>query len=116
MNSLTRAINMQIRFTATMEENGYETQTTFYQDFSIADIFGTEAVKDTYYRAFNEWKDTLVYVTELSMVLNHKIWEHYHAKNEDYTVLYDRLWKQLDEWCVDNLKGSDLDYYLRVTD
>lgn len=36
--------------------NGYETITTFYEDFSIADAFGIHAIKDTYTRAFNEWK------------------------------------------------------------
>ena len=37
--------------------NGYEMQTTFWQDFSIADRFGIDAVKDTYNRAFKEWKN-----------------------------------------------------------
>ena len=35
-------------------ENGYETFTTFWMDFSIADKFGVNAVNDTYIRAFNE--------------------------------------------------------------
>ena len=32
----------------------YECQTTFWQDFTIADKFGLEAVKDTYRRAKEE--------------------------------------------------------------
>ena len=28
--------------------NGYEMQTTFWQDFSIADRFGIDAIKDTH--------------------------------------------------------------------
>ena len=35
---------------------GYEEKTTFWDDFSIADAFGMVAIKDTYRRAFNEWK------------------------------------------------------------
>lgn len=31
-----------------MNVNGYETKTTFWEDFSIADVFGVSAVKDTY--------------------------------------------------------------------
>lgn len=34
-----------------------EFSTTFWSDFSIADAFGVNAVKDTYKRAFKEWKD-----------------------------------------------------------
>ena len=50
---------------------GYEQKTTFWMDFSIADKFGIAAIKDTYKRAFNAWKDNHVYLTELVMVLNH---------------------------------------------
>lgn len=116
MKIIYNAVISQNKFTAMMSEMGYDTQTTFYQDFSIADAFGIDAIKDTYNRAFSEWKNTIVYITELDMVLNHKIWEHYHKKNEEITKLYDSLWKELDGWCIDNLKGSDLDYFLRVTD
>lgn len=30
---------------------GYEPKTTFWSDFSIADMFGADGVKDTYNRA-----------------------------------------------------------------
>ena len=52
---------------------GYKPITTFWQDFSIADNFGVKAVKDTYKRAFSEWKTNYKYLTELVMVLNWKI-------------------------------------------
>ena len=55
------------------EETGYKPFTTFWQDFSIADVFGKEAVMDTFQRAFEEWKNNYVFITELVMVLNHKI-------------------------------------------
>lgn len=40
-----------------MKEIGYDLITTFWEDFSIADKYGIAGVKDTYKRAFNEWKD-----------------------------------------------------------
>ena len=40
-----------------MKEVGYNLLTTFWEDFSIADKYGIVGVKDTYRRAFNEWKD-----------------------------------------------------------
>ena len=46
-----------------MRENGYETKTTFWMDFSIADRFGIEAIKDTFKRAFDEWKEHYEYLS-----------------------------------------------------
>lgn len=62
-----------------MKEVGYNLMTTFWEDFSIADKYGIAGVKDTYRRAFNEWKDDYKFFTELTLVLNHKIWQHYEG-------------------------------------
>ena len=95
---------------------GYETQTTFWEDFTIADMFGKVAIEDTYKRAKEEWKDNTVYLTELVMVLNWKLWYHYEQGNEEYARLYDTLWKEADEFACCHLKGDDLTYYIRTTD
>ena len=49
-----------------MKEVGYDLMTTFWEDFSIADKYGIAGVKDTYRRAFNEWKDDYEYQLWLS--------------------------------------------------
>lgn len=97
------------------ELTGYQPITTFYTDFSIADKFGINAIKETYQRVFIEWQHDYKYMTELAMVLNWKIWRWY-GKNEEYAKLYDRLWREIDEWCIDNLKGEELEYYYKTTD
>lgn len=56
-----------------MKENDYELQTTFWNDFTIADHFGLAGIQDTFNRAFEEWKDNCKYLTELTLVLNHKV-------------------------------------------
>ena len=94
---------------------GYKPITTFYEDFSIADMFGRDAIGDTYNRAFEHWKGDYKYLTELVMVLNWKIWEHYN-KNDMYAKLYNKLWDATAEWAVENLKGDELSYYYRITD
>ena len=96
-------------------ETGYKPITTFYQDFSIADKFGLDAIKDTFKRAFNEWKDNYQFLTELVMVLNWKIFEHYKT-NEQYAKLYDKLWKEADSYACENLKDEEATYYYRTTD
>lgn len=97
------------------KQTGYKPKTTFWADFSIADTFGLSAIKDTYKRAFDNWKENYEYLTELSMVLNWKLWEFY-GKNNEYYELYQNLWDETDEYAVGNLKGEGLEYYYRVTD
>lgn len=91
-------------------------KTTFYNDFSIADRFGVNAVKDTYKRAFKEWKSNYEYLTELVIVLNWKIWEWYEKGNTELADLYQTLWAKTDTYAMDNLVGDELKYFIRVTD
>lgn len=108
------------------EVTGYVPKTTFFMDFSIADEFGIEAVKDTYKRAFEEWHNNVVYITELSLVLNWKCWQHYEQfltasldekkRHDDLARLYHDLYYQNHDWCYENLTGVDLDYYFYTTD
>ena len=94
---------------------GYTPKTTFYEDFSIADAFGIDAVIDTYNRAFKAWRSDIEYLTELVMVLNWKIWEHYET-NRSLAKVYDGMWQKTHNWVLDNITGDNLRYYLRTVD
>ena len=93
----------------------YKRCSTFAADFAIADSFGKEAVKETFDRAFNEWKDRPKMMAEMALVLNHNIWR-YHETDPELAKVYDECWKQADEYCMEHYKGDDLDWYIRVTD
>ncbi len=95
--------------------NGYESKTTFWEDFTIADAFGKDAIQDTYNRAFKEWKSNYEYLTDLVIVLNHKIWQWY-GKDEEIAKLYDKLWREADEYACENLKADELTYFFKITD
>ena len=95
--------------------NGYVLTTTFWEDFSIADRFGKDAIKDTFKRAFNEWKGNYIYLTELVIVLNHKIWQWYE-KNDAYAELYNDLWEKADNYAFTHLKGEELSFFYDITD
>lgn len=71
------------------EITGYDPMTTFWQDFSMADKFGNEAIADTYRKVKAEWKDNYKHWTELCLVLNHKIWQ-WHERDNQKATLYDR--------------------------
>ena len=94
---------------------GYKPITTFYEDFSIADWFGVDAIRDTFNRAFKHWKEDYQFLTELVMALNWKIWEHYEH-NEKYAKLYNELWEKADTYATSHLKGEELAYFYRTTD
>lgn len=95
---------------------GYELMTTFARDFDIADAFGASAIRDTYKKAFNEWKDNYKYLTELVLVLNWKIGQHFGLKNQEYTRIYNELWTAAGSYAEEHLKGEELAYFHRVTD
>jgi hypothetical protein len=97
-------------------DTGYEMMTTCYSDFSIAERFGIKAVKGTYEELFREWKDNYKFLTELVIVLNHKIWEHYYKGNDELAKVYNDLWGKADIYACDNLKGEELSYFYRTTD
>lgn len=48
----------------------YECQTTFWQDFTIADKFGLDAVRDTYNRARAEWGDDRIYGRNIFLIIS----------------------------------------------
>lgn len=109
------------------EMTGYEPCTTFWQDFSIADVFvlnGQEpdAVQDTHNRSWSNVKEKSLGIkglTEYIMVLNWKIHQHYYDNRPGHmelSRLYDKLWRETDEWAMNNLKDEDLSYYLETTD
>jgi hypothetical protein len=167
-----KAEEMEKNGSGEVQENGYKFKTTFWNDFTIADKFGLDAVKDTFKRAFAEWRSNVIYLTEFVLVLNWKIYyfdggskqmkknadeaeKQYlqtlkevnssreklsadeRAKKadeiirleaekqkylrlskyfEDLAVLYDKLWKEADEFACNNLKGVEIRYFYDVTD
>lgn len=99
-----------------VEMTGYRPFTTFWQDFTIAEHFGEKAIKETFNRAFKEWKSDYEYLTELVMILNWKMWYFYDIEQKNLSILYQELFEKSNEWALNNLKGDELSYYLQTTD
>ena len=95
--------------------NEREFKTTFFSDFTIADKFWEKAIRDTYQRAFVEWKNNVKYFTEFVVALNWKIWERYE-KDESVARVYNDLWQEADAYACENFKGDDFNYFYRLTD
>ena len=116
---MTEVFEFKIPRWPLIDMTGYKPKTTFWEDFSFADNVDEKAVRETFDRAFKEWKDDKVYATELSMVLN---WKQFQFAKDGYLCdndmcrTYMELWKKIDEYIVNNWKGEKLSYYLKETD
>lgn len=110
----TNMINKIITFAAMKEAaweqmerevHGYKRKTTFYSDLTIADIFGVDAVQDTYDRVVKEWIDNIEYITEFCMCVNHKSWEH--AEDDvELSQLYSNLYYDLRSKVYEHYEGN----------
>ncbi len=88
---------------------------TFFDDFSIADAYGINAIKDTYKRAFDEWRNNGKMLTELVGVLNHKIW-YWYKTNDEKSRLYETLWRKASCYAQEHLKDEDIKHFYYVLD
>ena len=106
---------VQLQKLALEKEFDYKFETTFWEEFSISDQYGSDGVIEHYNQVFEQWKDNLKYLTELVLVLNWKIFQWYQV-DDDLGLTYDQLWKMTDSYAMENLKGDDLHYYLHTLD
>lgn len=93
-----------------------EFKTTFWNDFTIAEHFGEIGINDTFLRVRDEWKTNCRYWTELVIVLNHKIWEHWEKGNEKLARIYDKLWRIAEDYALNHFQGEELEYFVNTTD
>lgn len=89
---------------------------TFYADFSVADYYGEKAIQDTFNRAFNGWKSNCKMFTELTAMLNHKIWFWWEHNINEYGELYNKLWQKADKYGCNAFKGEEARYFFSVLD
>ena len=97
-------------------ETGYEPKTTFWEDFSLAELENTDAIASTYNTAFKEWKHNVEYYTELTLVVNWKSWYWHYLGNDEISELYSNYYYELYDWGIENYKDEDLTYFWRTLD
>ena len=93
----------------------FKFESSFWEEFSIAENYGSDGIREHYRIVFDQWKDNLRFLTELVLVLNLKIFFHY-GKDDSIGQTYDELWEQTDAYALETLKGDDLHYYLSTLD
>lgn len=115
---LNYAASMQAAWSkGRMEEVNYESISTFYQDFTIAEFF-KGGLEDTFKRVCKHWIDNYEMFTELIIVLNHKIWEHYNKGNDELSRKYDSMWREAMSIFFEKYEENEevMRYYYQITD
>ena len=95
---------------------GYTQRTTFWDDFTIAERWGVKAIEDTYKNAFQSWKNDLVFIVELVLVLNWKMLYMDERHMTEKSVMYYKCWVELSNWCERHLEAGAYEYFINVTD
>lgn len=90
-------------------------ESTFRQDFTEAEKKWEKAIIDLCTEKFEANKKNIKLLTELVLVTNRKIREHYE-EDVDIAQVYDKLWRDLDQRCCDNLEWEEAKYYIIKTD
>ena len=93
----------------------YKFESSFWEEFSIAEDYGAEGVKEHYKVVFDQWKGNLKYLTELVLVLNWKI-STWFGVDDTIGKTYDELLRDADVYALNTLKGEDLHSYLSTLD
>ena len=98
--------------------NGIPYKTTFHMDFDIAEHFGMKGVKDTFKRAFKEWKKDIEFVTELGIVMNERCWFWYQHGQEKLSKYYAERWCEIKDYVYKAkcFKEEDRNYFFKMTD
>ena len=90
--------------------------TTSFNDLTIAEAFGVSAIKNTCNNLFKEFKNNYKYLTELYMVYNWKIWQHYEKKNNELVKFYTKKWDDLYAYVCEHFTKEQLHYFYKITD
>ena len=117
MNPLRAGAVAQAIFERWMEEcqPWRRTRSAFASDFGIADPFGRPAVKDTFKRAFDEWKNSPEMMAEMCVTLNLAV-NRYYGLDDEWYEMYLSLFEKAYNWCLDHYKGDDFDKWFEIVD
>lgn len=95
---------------------GGEETYTLYQDFQLAEPFGTPAVIDTYDRLIASFKADLRFLIELTFALNARCWRLYELGDDELARAYGELYYKAVDYAYGHLSEEDQSTFWRYTD
>lgn len=92
-------------------------ETQAWQSFSIAERISEQEINTVYKRLFKEMKGDYKKLTELVMVLNHKMFQYNEIPgHKRLCELYSNLFEATNKYALKTLKDDQLSYFLQTTD
>ena len=92
----------------------------FWGEFDLAEISGSETIKDLAKKSYEKYKDDIVALTDLVMVINHKSWAWHDFHRDNLSELYANLYYEYYEKAINYLEKKDdqddLTYFIRTLD
>ena len=92
----------------------------FWGEFDLAEISGNETIKDLAKKFYEKYKDDIVALTDLVMVINHKSWTWHDFHRDNLSELYANLYYEYYEKAINYLEKKDdqddLTYFIRTLD
>ena len=95
----------------------YRSQTNLWDEYSIADKKSLKDLKALFDTTFAKAKQDYKYLTELVMVLNHRMW-YWYELNPDSAIVsaYTKYYEKAHNWALTHLNPEEIRYYCSVTD
>ena len=95
----------------------YRSITNYYDLYSIADKESAKAVRDLFSTNFEEAKKDYKLLTELVMVLNHKMWFWYRLNpTSPMVATYQKIFDKANNYALVHLKDDEFRYFTSITD
>jgi len=90
----------------------------YWQRFTEAEKDGIEAIRKVFREIVNECHEAekpYVNLTELYIIANHKVWQHYKTDKE-LAGHYDDMQRSGYEYITNHFTKEELDYFFKTTD
>lgn len=135
MNVFTYSATVERNWKANLSDmSGFKPKYTFYNDFAIAEFCEMHlrecgAILKTFKQVLASWGNNYEAMTEVVLVLNHKIWAFFQKVDSKYlgvndecamniSKLYDILWRKADEFYHEKFSENKdaMSYYYEVLD
>lgn len=92
----------------------------FWGEFDLAEISGSQKVKELAEILYHKYKDSAIDLTDLVMVINHKSWVWHDLQNNGWCEIYAELYYKYYEKAINYLESQsredDLTYFIRTLD
>lgn len=99
---------------------GYTPATNLWEQFTETEFNGLEAIDTLAEDVFELYKNDIIFLTELIMVINHKSWYWFEHGDNHVARFYSELYHEFDDRAIKyieaNMDNNAISYYFKTLD